>query len=322
MRLNKDFFSKVLINSKIASDQMSSEYESSINDSIYIDTNFNLFDQVIMSMWGYQAGGTGWEVVSQKLVDKETSKILELQDLVSDVSEFTVIAEKCFRKQKGLVGFDGFSDEYTFENSKFYCPKNFYLKQGNFFFTYDKYEISYGAAGSINFQVPITEISHLLTKDLSTKTPVESVVPEEVDALVEPISQEEVSSTMTNYYYDITNDNFNAYNYFSDDVKQFIRKRNISPDEINTINQASGDMSERSVFFDSESLTFDRSENDIQYWRYTIYFVCYKESRGQYQSCNVSIEIGFTKEKKLTVYDELEVSNLEYTDYNPNEVGD
>jgi len=322
MRLNKDFFSKVLINSKIASDQMSSEYESSINDSIYIDTNFNLFDQVIMSMWGYQAGGTGWEVISHKLVDKETSKILELQDFVNDVPQFTIIAEKCFRKQKGLVGFDGFSDEYTFENSKFYCPKNFYLKQGNFFFTYEKYEISYGAAGSITFQVPISEISHLLSKDLSTKIPMENIEPKDAETQIPPITQDEVSSIMTNYYYDITNEDFNAFNYYAENVQQFIRKMNVSPEEINEINQGSGDMTQRSVFFDSQSLAFDRVEENVQFWRYSIYFVCYKESRGQYQSCNVNIEVGFNQEKKLTVYNELRVSNLEYTDYNPNEVGD
>jgi hypothetical protein len=111
------------------------------------------------------------------LVERETARVLGLQDFVSNVELFTGIAEVQFRDQYGLgeVG-TGFTDEFTFNNDQFYCPKNFYIENGNFVFMYEKYEIAAGAAGIIYFSVPISEISHLLTYDLSSKLKNQRVV--------------------------------------------------------------------------------------------------------------------------------------------------
>jgi hypothetical protein len=273
-------------------------------------------------MYGYQAGGTGWASVRNVLIEKNSARVLGLGDIVSDIDAFTAIAERCFRKQNGLVGYEGFGDEFTFENSKFYCPKNFCFADGNFSFTYDKYEVSYGAAGCVNFKVPIAEVSHLLRIDLGTKTPMDIVAPKESEFQAQPITQEEVSNIMSNYYNDIVNDNFDANTYYAQNVIQFINRKNLTADEINELNQSSDDMTERSVLLDAPAITFDRESEDIQYFRFSIYFVCYRPSKGKYQSCNLKIEVGFNAEKKLKVYRELGIENLMYTDYNPNEVGD
>jgi serine/threonine protein kinase len=153
------------------------EYGSELHDSISIDTNFVKFDQVKMYMFGYMCGGTGWQAAEYKLVDRETAKVLGLQDIISNIEIFTGIAEIQFRKQYGLgsVGTD-FGDEFTFENDQFYCPKNFYIENGNFTFSYDKYEVASGAAGNLPFSVPISEISHLLTYDISSKLKNQRVV--------------------------------------------------------------------------------------------------------------------------------------------------
>lgn len=146
------------------------EYGSELHDSISIDTNFVKFDQVKMYMYGYLCGGTGWQAAEYKLVDRETAKVLGLQDIISNIEIFTGIAEIQFRKQYGLgpVGTD-FGYEFTFENGQFYCPKNFYIENGNFTFSYDKYEVASGAAGNLPFSVPISEVSHLLNYDISSK---------------------------------------------------------------------------------------------------------------------------------------------------------
>jgi hypothetical protein len=127
---------------------------------------------------------------------------------------------------------------------------------------------------------------------------------------------------MSNYYNDIVNDNFDANTYYAQNVIQFINRKNLTADEINELNQSSDDMTERSVLLDAPAITFDRESEDIQYFRFSIYFVCYRPSKGKYQSCNLKIEVGFNAEKKLKVYRELGIENLMYTDYNPNEVGD
>lgn len=146
------------------------EYGSELHDSISIDTNFVKFDQVKMYMFGYMCGGAGWQAAEYKLVDRETAKVLGLQDIISNIEIFTGIAEIQFRKQYGLgpVGTD-FGYEFTFENGQFYCPKNFYIENGNFTFSYDKYEVASGAAGNLPFSVPISEVSHLLNYDISSK---------------------------------------------------------------------------------------------------------------------------------------------------------
>jgi serine/threonine protein kinase len=146
------------------------EYGSELHDSISIDTNFVKFDQVKMYMFGYMCGGTGWQAAEYKLVDRETAKVLGLQDIISNIEIFTGIAEIQFRKQYGLgpVGTD-FGYEFTFENGQFYCPKNFYIENGNFTFSYEKYEVAAGAAGNLTFSVPISDVSDLLNYDISSK---------------------------------------------------------------------------------------------------------------------------------------------------------
>lgn len=146
------------------------EYGSELHDSISIDTNFVKFDQVKMYMFGFMCGGTGWQAAEYKLVDRETAKVLGLQDIISNIEIFTGIAEIQFREQYGLgpVGTD-FGYEFTFENGQFYCPKNFYIENGNFTFSYEKYEVAAGAAGNLTFSVPISEVSHLLNYDISSK---------------------------------------------------------------------------------------------------------------------------------------------------------
>lgn len=150
---------------------------SEIRDSVVIDTNFVKFDQVKLFMYGNMCMGAGLSYNRFHLVERETAKVLGLQDFVSNVELFTGIAETQFRDQYGLgpVGND-FSDMYTFTNDQFYCPKNFYIENGNFVFMYDKYEIAPGVAGNVSFSVPISEISHLLTYDISSKLKNQRVV--------------------------------------------------------------------------------------------------------------------------------------------------
>jgi serine/threonine protein kinase len=150
-----------------------------LSDSVFIDTNFLKFDQVKLFMYGSMCMGTELSFKRFHLVDKESASVLGLHDLVSNVELFTSIADAQFRKQYGLGS--NYGDEFTFSNNKFYCPKNFYIENGNFNFIFDKYEIAAGAAGIIEFSVPISKISHLLNFDISSKLNNQQTVEPEIE---------------------------------------------------------------------------------------------------------------------------------------------
>jgi hypothetical protein len=126
------------------------------------------------------------------------------------------------------------------------------------------------------------------------------------------ISNEEALSKMTNYYDDINSSRFNAENYFSENVLQFITKTNLTPSEINTI------FSQNNEFIDGKSiivydhLLFERTENNISYYSYWIDYSCFRKSKNKYQSCNVKAEVGFDQYKKIASYKELKIQGLKY----------
>jgi hypothetical protein len=126
------------------------------------------------------------------------------------------------------------------------------------------------------------------------------------------ISNEEALSKMTNYYDDINSSRFNAENYFSDNILQFITKTNLTPSEINTI------FSQNNEFIDGTSkivydhLLFERTENNISYYSYWIDYNCFRKSKNKYQSCSVKVQVGFDQNKKIASYKELKFQGLKF----------
>lgn len=135
-------------------------------------------------------------------------------------------------------------------------------------------------------------------------------------------STNEVTAFMRNYYHDLVMGNFDAYRYYADHVDRFISKKNVTPDEINEINRSNDEFIDKTVYVQEETMTPSRIEGKVQYFTFWIYFTCYRASKDQYQSCNVNIEVGLNENKKMISYRELKVTDLEFTDYDPNEEGD
>ncbi len=315
------FFSRLLTASaQFANEECGQErVGSQIEDVIKIDTTFIDFVQVKMEMYGYQCGGTGWSKISNKIVEKNTAQVLGIQHFVSNTDIFTKFAESCFRKQKGLNHSDGFGDRFTFPNDKFYCPKNFYLLNKNFVFIFEKYDIACGAEGPVNFSVPFSEIDHLLTRSLKTSSPTYYEAPIEEKIQVEQMELSKVHYMMENYYNDVTNETFEASNYFAEEVKVFISRKNCTPIDINEINKGNDEFSDRHVMIIDESMLFNHFEEEIQYWEYWIDFTCYRSSKSKYQLCKVKIEIGIDPNGKLVSYRETQVTDLQFVDYDPNQ---
>ena len=71
---------------------------------------------------------------------------------------------------------------------------------------------------------------------------------------------------LSQYYYDINNSNFEATNYFSENVSQFITIHNVTPNDINAVFSNNNEFLEgKSVILNNE-LTYERTENNITYY--------------------------------------------------------
>jgi hypothetical protein len=129
----------------------------------------------------------------------------------------------------------------------------------------------------------------------------------------ESISQDELLNFVTQYYNDISSDNFSAETYFSDNVFQYINRKNINPTEINSIHNNNNEfINAKSTIINSE-INFDRTEGEINYYNYWVYFNCFRKSKNKFQSCKVKIEIGIDDKNKIKSYRELEVTDLKFT---------
>ncbi len=129
----------------------------------------------------------------------------------------------------------------------------------------------------------------------------------------EPISQDQLLNFITQYYIDISSNNFEAENYFSNNVTQYITRKNVSPYDINTFHKNNEEyINENSTIIDNE-INLDRTEGEINYYNYWIDFNCFRKSKNKYQKCKVKVEIGIDDKNKIKSYRELEVTNLEFT---------
>jgi hypothetical protein len=115
-----------------------------------------------------------------------------------------------------------------------------------------------------------------------------------------------------NYYTDITNNEFNASNYFADNVDQYINYTNTTPDEINSLFFNKKDYTNESVIFDESTFTFQRNFENIYYFNYSINYSCFRPRKNKTQTCDVDIEIGFDKDYKIKSYKEMEIRNLTF----------
>ena len=129
----------------------------------------------------------------------------------------------------------------------------------------------------------------------------------------EPISQDELLNFVNQYYNDISSDNFSAENYFSDNVNQYINRKNISPSEINSIHINNNEFVNGKSTIINNEINFDRTDGDINYYNYWVDFSCYRKSKNKYQNCKVKVEIGIDNNNKIKSYRELEVTDLKFT---------
>ncbi len=127
------------------------------------------------------------------------------------------------------------------------------------------------------------------------------------------IRQNELLSFITQYYIDISSTNFMAENYFSENVIQYINRKNITPSDINSIHRNNTEFIDGKTAIINNEINFDRTDGDLNYYNYRIDYNCYRKSKNKYQSCKVKVEVGIDQKNKIKVYRELEVTDLKFT---------
>jgi hypothetical protein len=116
------------------------------------------------------------------------------------------------------------------------------------------------------------------------------------------------------YYDAITNKDFDATKWFEKMVTNYISKTNISPEEINQLQTNNNEFLDQKSNIDESTFKLVREENGISYWQFWHNFICYRASKGKYQTCNVLTEIGINSStNKINSYRELKISDLKFT---------
>ena len=125
-------------------------------------------------------------------------------------------------------------------------------------------------------------------------------------------NEEFLAQKIQDYYSQIENNNFDAYNYFSESVDQFINLKGITPNEINEVFTGDRDYKDEQTYFDFNTFKFERELNNIFYFTYSIHYSCFRVKRNKTQNCDVDLEVGFDENFQIKSYKELKIRNLKF----------
>lgn len=147
------------------------------------------------------------------------------------------------------------------------------------------------------------------TKNNSTEkynTTVTNSVIESTNSVIpqHEINLEEILNILSRYHYDINNSNFDANNYFSENVSQYFSRHNVTPNEINTIFNQKKDFIRGQSNILNNQITFERTENNINYYSYWVDYSCFRKSENKTEFGQVNVELGFDDNNKITSYKE------------------
>lgn len=119
----------------------------------------------------------------------------------------------------------------------------------------------------------------------------------------------EIYSKLNSFYSNKEEDYFDAYDYFSYHVEQYLLTKNTTPTEINLINKRVGDYTNKETRLIEETLQLKQIEKEYEYWTYSTEFKCFRPSMEKYQICNVWYEVKLNKKSKIVSYKEIRTEN-------------
>jgi hypothetical protein len=136
----------------------------------YVDINIIetfLTNEVLcleMHQYLFTGGAHGYGATFFDIFDAQTGDKISLEDLFSDMSAFTSLAEMEFRKdhnipKDGSINANGF----WFEDDTFYLPESIGLRESNLVLIYNQYDIASYAEGPIELEIPLSKIKSYLS---------------------------------------------------------------------------------------------------------------------------------------------------------------
>jgi hypothetical protein len=129
----------------------------------------------------------------------------------------------------------------------------------------------------------------------------------EKDVAVDSIREDSnYLNTILTYYELMNNKQMNAKDFFSENVAQYINKKNITPEDVNEIIYSNSDfVNPKSSVIGSR--VFVSGVNSRQVW---LNFKTYRNSKKKYQTCRVKVEFVFDDQNKIIALKELQVKDL------------
>jgi hypothetical protein len=98
--------------------------------------------------------------------DRDSGRLLNLNELVTDTTALMGIVEKEFRKQQKIAAQTNLEEEgYFLRDGKFFLPTSVGLTRQGLSFYYNPYEIAAYAVGPIEVVVPYEKLNGVLNKD-------------------------------------------------------------------------------------------------------------------------------------------------------------
>jgi len=99
------------------------------------------------------------------VLDKATGLKLDLRDFINNIPSLENIAEKHFRRARGLSPKQSLDDAGFFWGESFALPGNFALLDSGLYFYYNNYDVAPYVAGPTEFTIPLSELDAILHKN-------------------------------------------------------------------------------------------------------------------------------------------------------------
>jgi hypothetical protein len=118
-----------------------------------------------------------------------------------------------------------------------------------------------------------------------------------------------VYSTLNSFYSNKESGYFDAYNYFTYNVDQYLTSKKLSPTDINLINSKQNDYIDKTTKVIEETLHIKEVKDEIETWTYSTEFKAFRPSLEKFQICNVWFEIKINNKLKINSYKEIKTEN-------------
>jgi hypothetical protein len=128
--------------------------------------------------------------------------------------------------------------------------------------------------------------------------------------------QNKLTSLIQGFYQSIVDQTFDANQYFSPVVDQYITKRNITPTEINSemTKHYEEFINSKYSFSDPFQISILRDPSRLNYVTYEFHYAVERASKQKLQECDVVVKLGFDANDKIISYSEEAIKNLTFTD--------